>query len=697
MEIITHEGILKAGLYKSLSIGADEAETAKRLHAFMLRLRLTEEALAREYHPADEMRCPVHFCVGQEAVPAALSLLLRDDDYLYSHHRSHGYYLAKHAPMPALFAELYGKQTGANAGLAGSQDISFPSRHFFSGAILAGATAISLGSALAFQLQGTDQVAVAGFGEAATDEGIFWESVNYAAFARLPLVLVCENNNYSVFSPQLKRQSLDNISERVRTFGVASAAIFGNDAMLVHRTLRDAIARARAGQGPTFVEAQLSDQAARGGAAGEKLASRRGESTTPAGDRDGDRRVLSIREIESFSFGAGLGLDQLFEHDPGSGSPARRDRPGRVRRAPGIGPGERLLRHPQMPTKPVSKPSRAAQAAAREARAAPHPDASYADALKQGLEQAMELSDRVLVVGQLVDYAPGVFGSTTGLAERFGTKRVRDFPVSESAMTALGIGAAIAGMRPVLVHHRLDFMLYSIDAIVNWLSLWRFTYNGKSSAPVTIRAIVGRGWGQGPQHSKSLHAWFAHIPGIKVAMPATAFDAKGLLLESIFGEDPVIMIEHRSLFGLKDRVPQFPYRVRFGQAAVRRAGTDLTLVAAGVMVPFALRVAAGLAEHGVESEVIDLRTISPLDSQSVCDSVRKTGRLAVLDPTWASFGMAAEVIARVAERLGRSLRADPVRIAHTDSHTPMSSALEGAYYPEETSVVERLRSLVSHK
>ncbi len=350
-----------------------------------------------------------------------------------------------------------------------------------------------------------------------------------------------------------------------------------------------------------------------------------------------------------------------------------------------------------MPTKPVSKPSRAAQAAAREARAAPHPDASYADALKQGLEQAMELSDRVLVVGQLVDYAPGVFGSTTGLAERFGTKRVRDFPVSESAMTALGIGAAIAGMRPVLVHHRLDFMLYSIDAIVNWLSLWRFKSNGKSSAPVTIRAIVGRGWGQGPQHSKSLHAWFAHIPGIKVAMPATAFDAKGLLLESIFGEDPVIMIEHRSLFGLKDRVPQFPYRVRFGQAAVRRAGTDLTLVAAGVMVPFALRVAAGLAEHGVESEVIDLRTISPLDSQSVCDSVRKTGRLAVLDPTWASFGMAAEVIARVAERLGRSLRADPVRIAHPDSHTPMSSALEGAYYPEESSVVERLRSLVSHK
>ncbi|HKB63299.1 MAG TPA: transketolase C-terminal domain-containing protein [Burkholderiales bacterium] len=331
----------------------------------------------------------------------------------------------------------------------------------------------------------------------------------------------------------------------------------------------------------------------------------------------------------------------------------------------------------------------------RDAPGAAHPEASYADALRQGLEQAMDLSDRVVVVGQLVDYAPGVFGSTTGLVERFGTERVRDFPVSESAMTALGIGAAVAGMRPVLVHHRLDFMLYSIDAIVNWLSLWRFKSNGASSAPVTIRAIVGRGWGQGPQHSKSLHAWFAHVPGLKVAMPATAFDAKGLLLESIFGEDPVIMIEHRSLFGLKDRVPEFPYRVRFGQAAVRRAGADLTLVGAGVMVPFALRVAAQLAEHRVEAEVIDLRTISPLDLETVLSSVEKTGRLAVLDPTWGSFGMAAEVISRVAERRRGSLRADPVRIAHPDSHTPMSSALEAVYYPEQSSVVERLRALVS--
>ncbi len=320
---------------------------------------------------------------------------------------------------------------------------------------------------------------------------------------------------------------------------------------------------------------------------------------------------------------------------------------------------------------------------------------TYADALRQGLGQAMELSKSVMVIGQLVDYAPGVFGSTTGLAEKFGAERVRDFPVAESVMTALGVGAAIAGMRPVLVHHRLDFMLYSIDAVVNWLSLWRFKANNESSAPVTIRAIVGRGWGQGPQHSKSLHAWFAHVPGLKVAMPATAFDAKGLLLESIFGEDPVLMIEHRSLFTLKDRVPEAPYRVRFGRAAVRRKGGDLTMAAIGQMVPFSLRVAAQLAEQGVDAEVIDMRTVSPLDSGTVCASVEKTGRLAVLDPAWGSFGAAAELVARVAEKHGRRLRADPVRITHPDSHTPMSSALEAAYYPDEAAVVEKLRKLVS--
>ncbi len=252
---LSHQAILDAGPYRDLSLATIDRTTAARLYEFMLRLRRCEEALAKEYHPADEMRCPVHFCIGQEAAPAALSAILEDSDYLFCHHRSHGYFLAKGGPMPALFAELYGKETGANGGKAGSQDISYPARNFFSGAILAGAIAIATGAALGLNLRHERRVAIAGFGESATDEGIFWETVNYAGLRRLPVVFVCENNNYSVFSPQLKRQAADNLSERVAAFGVKSVPLFGNDAVKVHAAVADAVNRARCGEGPTFIEA----------------------------------------------------------------------------------------------------------------------------------------------------------------------------------------------------------------------------------------------------------------------------------------------------------------------------------------------------------------------------------------------------------------------------------------------------------
>ena len=322
---------------------------------------------------------------------------------------------------------------------------------------------------------------------------------------------------------------------------------------------------------------------------------------------------------------------------------------------------------------------------------------TYSQAINEALYQAMELSSDVIVLGQLVDFKSGIFGTTTGLGERYGSDRVMDFPVAESVMTATAIGLALGGGRPVLVHQRLDFMLYSMDAIVNWLSLWRFKSNGQSGLPVTIRAIVGKGWGQGAQHSKSLHAWFAHLPGIKVAMPSTAYDAKGLLLESIFSEDPVIFIEHRSLFSMSDHVPETPYRVHFGEALVRRSGSDVTLVSIGGMIPDALKASFQLAEEGIDVEVIDLRTVSPVDKESILASVAKTGRLIVADPGWESVGIASEIIALVSMKFGRNMKANPVRICLPDSHTPTSSALEKIYYPDMTSIKDAVRELCNKK
>ena len=316
---------------------------------------------------------------------------------------------------------------------------------------------------------------------------------------------------------------------------------------------------------------------------------------------------------------------------------------------------------------------------------------SYAKAILEATDQAMALCPQVIVLGQLVDTQSGIFGTTTGLVEKYGAERVQDFPVSENLMTAAAMGASLTGLRPVIAHQRLDFMLYSLDAIANWLALWRFKSNGKSAMPVTIRTIVGKGWGQGPQHSKSLHAWFAHLPGLRVAVPATAYDAKGLLLESIFSETPAIFVEGRGLFSMTDDVPEKPYRVRFGQAIVRRPGKDATVVAIGSMVPVAMRAASIMEKEGVGVEVVDPRTLSPLDRRTICGSVLKTGRLVVADPAWRSFGAAAEIMASVAENLGDRMKSKPARVTLPDSHTPMSMALEPEFYPDENDVAAAVR------
>ncbi|MBS1982624.1 MAG: thiamine pyrophosphate-dependent dehydrogenase E1 component subunit alpha [Bdellovibrionales bacterium] len=230
-------------------------DTALKLYTHMLRLRRMQESLIAEYHPADEMRCPMHFCVGQEAVPAALNLTLKDEDFLFSHHRSHGYYFAKVNTMNELFAEFYGKETGANGGKAGSQDVSMTAKRFYSGAILAGGVPLAAGAAFGFQVQKLPYVAVTGFGDGATDEGVLWESVNYAGLKKLPMIFICENNYYSTYSPQHHRSAGTNIAERAASFGVRSQTLLGNDVVNLYKQLKSAVDSVRAGEGPVFIEA----------------------------------------------------------------------------------------------------------------------------------------------------------------------------------------------------------------------------------------------------------------------------------------------------------------------------------------------------------------------------------------------------------------------------------------------------------
>jgi pyruvate/2-oxoglutarate/acetoin dehydrogenase E1 component len=332
---------------------------------------------------------------------------------------------------------------------------------------------------------------------------------------------------------------------------------------------------------------------------------------------------------------------------------------------------------------------------ASETSAASTTRLDFAQAINAGLRQAMELDPAVFVYGIGADGGAGIFGTTAGLVEKFGTRRVFDTPIAEAGLAALAAGAASTGLRPVLVHQRLDFMLYSVDQIVNWMAPWRFMSGGRAKMPVTIRAIVGKGWGQGPQHTKSLHAWFAHVPGLQVVMPGSPFDAKGLLLSSIMSDDPTLFIEGRSLFAMQEEVPDAPYFIRLGEALVRREGKDVTLVTMGSMVPLSLQAADMLAQSTISAEVLDVRCLMPLDVESIIASVRKTGRLVVAEPGWRMYGAAAEIIATVAERFGKDMRSRPRRVTWPQSAVPTGSRLEEQFYPDSEDIVAACRTSVT--
>ncbi len=305
----------------------------------------------------------------------------------------------------------------------------------------------------------------------------------------------------------------------------------------------------------------------------------------------------------------------------------------------------------------------------------------FVQALNEAMDLCMAKDPKVVIIGLGVSDAAAIFGSTKGLAEKYGPKRVLDMPVSENAITGVVLGAAINGMRPVMTHIRLEFAMLAIDQIVNQAAKWHYMFGGQAAAPLVIRMIVGRGWGQGPQHSQSLHAWFAHVPGLKVIMPSTPHDAKGLLISAIEDNNPVVCIEHRWLYGIHGPVPEGLYRVPLGQPNVLRRGKHVTVVASSYMTLEAVRAADELLKEGLELEIIDMRTLNPFDETLILESVRKTGNLIVLDIGWRSVGFAAEVVARVVEQCLGDLKVPPVRLTLPDLPTPTTRALSNYYYP----------------
>lgn len=322
---------------------------------------------------------------------------------------------------------------------------------------------------------------------------------------------------------------------------------------------------------------------------------------------------------------------------------------------------------------------------------------TYAKAIREALEQGMERDSSVFVIGEGVPDPKGAFGTTKSLIEKFGKKRVMEMPVSENAMTGVCIGAALSGLRPVMVHLRVDFTLLALDQIINNAAKWSYMFGGQSKVPLVIRMMIGRGWGQGPQHSQSLQALYAHIPGLKVVMPTSAYDAKGMLMAAMKENNPVIFIEHRWLYDIEGEVPEKPYEVPIGKGRKIREGKDITIAATSYMNVEALKAAECMEKEGISAEIIDIRCLKPFDEDIIIDSVKKTGRLLVLDTGHYTAGFSAEVVSRVSEKAFSSLKAAPRRIAMPDIPCPTTRGLTRYYYPLHSDVVRKVYEMLGRK
>ena len=315
---------------------------------------------------------------------------------------------------------------------------------------------------------------------------------------------------------------------------------------------------------------------------------------------------------------------------------------------------------------------------------------SFCEALNEAMTQEMDRDPNVFVYGIGVPDHKKIFESTAGILEKFGPERCFDTPLCEEAMTGFGLGAAINGMRPIHIHIRVDFLLLAMNQLVNMVSSFVHSTGGKLKVPLVIRAVVGRGWGQGFQHSKTLHSYFAHIPGLKVVLPTTPREAKGLLTSAIRDDNPVIFIEHRWLYWALDEVPETPYTIPLGEGNIVRAGRDITIVATSWMNVEALRAAEILERHGVSVEIVDPRTIAPLDENLIIDSVKKTGHCIVADNDWVDCGFSAEVAARVSEKCFGDLKSPVRRIGFASTPCPTVRCLENEFYPNAIDIIREV-------
>jgi 2-oxoisovalerate dehydrogenase E1 component len=644
------------------------------MHRRMLVIRGFEQRVAALYRDG-EIPGFVHLSIGQEATAVGACWPLGNADVITSTHRGHGHCLAKGLAPLGMFAELMAKDEGTNRGRGGSMHIADPKLGILgANGIVAAGLPIAVGAATAAQLRADGNVAVAFFGDGAVAQGAFHEALNLGAVWKVPVVFFCENNGYAEFSPA-EAQHPAPLEQRAAGYGIDYVSVDGNDVVATASTMQDMVWNVRAGRGPVIVEA---------------------ETYRWHGHYEGDpERYRSSEEVESWQ-----ARDPLVVH-------ARRLRKAGVdrdtvdaleaavaRELDEAVEAARALPNPSVATLQdyVVRP--------RPSRAEPPPPADDGpvfrtmDAIRTALEAELASDERVFIAGIDVGAGGNVFGLMRGLHDQFGD-RVRDTPISETAVMGLGVGAAMAGMHPVVELMYLDFVGVCFDQLLNQAAKLPFMTGGAAEMALTVRTQFGAGRSSGSQHSQSLEALLAHIPGLTVVMPSTPADTYGLLRAAIQDPNPVVFIENRLLYGMKGPQPPSDYVLPLGTAAVVREGTDVTVVSVSRMVHEALAAADELAGEGVSVEVIDLRTVAPLDMAPILASVEKTSRILIAHEAVVPFGIGAEIAATVAREGFWNLDAPIERIGAAATPPPYAPDLEHAWLPDRADIADAIRNLAA--
>ncbi|HEY0711612.1 MAG TPA: thiamine pyrophosphate-dependent enzyme, partial [Polyangia bacterium] len=598
---------------------------------------------------------------------------LREGDKVVSTHRSHGHYLAKGGDLRAMIAELCGKAAGCCGGRGGSMHLFDDSVGMVASVPVVGSSIpLGVGIALGFAQRREDHVCMTFLGDAAVEEGAFHEAANLAAVHKLPVVFFIENNLYSVYTRLDERQPDRPLTRLADAHGIPRQVVDGNDVLAVREACRSAVAQARKGNGPAVVIAETYRWREHCGPNYDDELGYR-----PSGELDTWRARCPVERFRATLQALDVEIDAQDEAAWTAEIDSEIDDAFAFAKAAAMpdpaSAGSGIWAAPPEISPPASPATR---------------ELSAEKAIAEATTQAMEGDARVFVMGEGATDPKAIFGTTAGLAERFGKHRVLEMPIAENGFTGAAIGAALMGQRPIVIHQRVEFALLAFEQLANNAAKMHYVSGGKHRVPLVVRLIVGRGWGQGPAHSQSLEALWSYVPGLKVVMPATAADSKGLLLGAIADDNPVIFIEHRWVHYAKGQVPTAPVALPLDGPRRLRRGDAVTVVAASYMTLEALQAADALARAGCEVDLIDLRVLAPLNLDLVYESVERTGRLVTVDTGFANLGLGAEIAARVSERCFSSLKAGPRRVGLPSHPTPSSRALAAAYYPRSPQIAE---------